>query len=95
MNIPMPTPSTKLPRGHYLVTEDLVTALNKVTGKPDDVFFPERPGRWVRLPGNTILEVYEDEIHERLCCKHVMGGYGATQLDFDADQLLLDRYLDA
>ena len=95
--IPMPTTTTKLPRGHYVVSDDLCTALSKIPG----VAIPEFPTgieSWVVLPHGTTLVTYEDTLHERLCCKHVRedsSGLEMSTIAFDRDQALLDRYLDS
>lgn len=96
--LPLPgsSPSpTLLPKGHYVVTTDLVTALGKIPGAVDCIEgtppdFPEHDGPWLILPNGTNLSVYEDTADGgRLLCEHV--GSGST---FDKDQAVLDHYLD-
>ena len=91
--LPILTQDPKLPRGHYLVTDDLTAQLSKIPGIDAPVPFPDGLGPWATMPNGTCLSVYEDEKHERLCCKHVPDG-AAVPGSFDKDQLLLDRYLD-
>jgi hypothetical protein len=84
---------TLLPRGSYLLTDDLVIALTK-TNTLGPIEFPMETGRWVQLPGGTFLSVREDDEHQRLIATHILGDRPDTDC-FDADQILLDRYLDA
>ena len=93
--IPTLPTTPQLPRGHYMVTDDLCTALSKIPGValPE---FPEGIESWVRLPAGTFLVVYECTTHERLVCKHRATDITdpAQVIAFDRDQALLDMYLD-
>jgi hypothetical protein len=102
MNIP---PTTALPKGTYLVTDDLVTALNKIPGllqidplngdPAAPLTFPDQEADWVLLPNGTILTVEEDHAEERLTVRHAgAGAHKEGGSAFAADQALLDRYLD-
>lgn len=98
------TPTTLLPKGTYLVTEDLVTALSKIPGlllidplesPTEPITWPDQEGQWILLPNGTVLDVEEDHAEERLTVKHIgMGGHKEGGSAFAADQAILDRYLD-
>jgi hypothetical protein len=90
---PLPISSTLLPRGSYMLTDTLVQALTKSNALPGPIEFPMETGRWLQLPGGTFLSVREDDEHQRLIATHTLGDRPDTDC-FDADQILLDRYLD-